>query len=253
MNLKLRKTPLTFLFVVSFMVATTAQDLHFGFQLSPSWSWLGTDNARINGTGSALGLKLGVVAEKRFSEAYAITTGIGFHFNTGGALRFTLPGQLWTKSHGNFDVVPKITDTFPKDTKLRYSISYFEIPIGLKMRTPESGDHIRWFAEPQLTLSFRTNAQGAISSASPIPDQEKISIGSEVSWAMLSWGIGVGGEYIITNNTALVVGLYYNNGFTDVTSDSSSTMFDPSVTSGKRVDDSKATIQNITLRLGVMF
>lgn len=253
MNLKLGKTPLTLVFMLCFTAATTAQDLHFGFQLSPSWSWLSTDNTRINGTGSALGLKLAIIGEKRFSEAYALTTGLGFHFNTGGAVRFALPGKLWTNSYDNFDVKPKAVDTFPKDSKLRYSLSYFEIPIGLKMRTAETGDHIRWFAEPQLTLSFRTNAQGAISSANPIPDQEKISIGSEVTWAMLSWGIGVGGEYIIANNTAIVAGLYYQNGFTDVTKDGSSTMYDASVTGGQRVDNAKATIQSITLRLGVMF
>jgi hypothetical protein len=253
MNLKLGKTHLTAVFMVCFMAATTAQDLHFGFQLSPSWSWLGTDNTRINGTGSALGLKLGLIAEKRFSESYAISTGIGFHFNTGGVVRFTLPGKLWTNSYDNFDTKPGVRDTFAKDSRLRYSISFLEIPIGLKMRTAETGNHIRWFAEPQLTLAFRTNAKGAIASANPIPDQEKIPIKGEVAGAMLSWGIGAGGEYIIANNTAIVVGLYYQNGFTDVTKDGSSFMYDPTVTGGQREDNSKGTIKSITLRLGVMF
>jgi Outer membrane protein beta-barrel domain len=253
MNLKLGKTHLTVVFLACFMAATTAQDLHFGFQLSPSWSWLSTDNTRINGTGSALGLKLGLIAENRFSEAYSISTGLGFHFNTGGALRFALPGKLWTSSYDNFDTKPGARDTFAKDSKLRYSISFFEIPIGLKMRTPETGNHVRWFAEPQLTIGFRTNAKGAISSANPIPDQEKIPIKGEVAGAMLSWGIGAGGEYVISNNTAIVVGLYYQNGFTDVTKDGSSTMYDNTVTGGQRVDNSKGVIKSLTLRLGVMF
>jgi Outer membrane protein beta-barrel domain len=253
MNLKLRKTHVTFVFLLAFAAATTAQDLHFGFQMSPSWSWLGTDNTRVNGVGSALGLKLGLIAENRFSEAYSISSGLGFHFNTGGALRYSLPGKLWTSSYDNFDTKPAAKDTFAKDAKLRYSISYFEIPIGLKMRTPETGSHVRWFAEPLVTLGFRTNAKGAISSAERIPDQEKIPIKGEVAGAMLSWGIGAGGEYIISNNTAIVVGLYYQNGFTDVTKDGSSTMYDPSVAGGTRVDNSKGTIKSLTLRLGVMF
>jgi hypothetical protein len=254
MNLRLRKTHLTFIFLVAFAASTMAQDLHFGFQLSPSWSWLSTDNTRINGTGSALGLKLGLIAENRFSEAYSISTGLGFHFNTGGALRFALPGKLWTNSYDNFDTKPTARDTFAKDAKLRYSISFFEIPIGLKMRTAETGNHIRWFAEPQLTIAFRTNAKGAISSATPVPDQEKIPIKGEVAGAMLSWGIGAGGEYVIANNTAVVVGLYFQNGFTDVTKDGSSTMYDATVTPNiQRVDNSKGVIKSITLRLGVMF
>ena len=254
MNLKLVRTHLTVVFLVCFAAATTAQDLHFGFQLSPSSTWLGTDNTRINGTGSALGLKLGLVIENRFSEAYSISSGLGFHFNAGGALRFALPGKLWRDSWDNFDYAPKAPrDTFAKDAKLRYSISFFEIPIGLKMRTAETGNHIRWFAEPQLLIGFRTNAKGAISSAEPIAEQEKISIKKEVAGVMLSWGIGAGGEYIIANNTAIVVGLYYQNGFTDITKDKSSVMFDPSVSGGIREDNSKGVIKGLTLRLGVMF
>jgi Outer membrane protein beta-barrel domain len=254
MNLKLVRTRLTIIFLVCFSAAMTAQDLHFGFQLSPSSSWLSTDNTRINGTGSALGLKLGLVVENRFSEAYSISSGLGFHFNAGGALRFSLPGQLWRDSWGNFDNAPKAPrDTFAKDAKLRYSINFFEIPIGLKMRTPETGNHIRWFAEPQLLIGFRTGAKGSITAADPIPEQEKIPIKKEVAGAMLSWGIGAGGEYIISNNTALVVGLYYQNGFTDITTDKSSVLFDPSVSSGIREDNSKGIIKGLTLRLGVMF
>ncbi len=254
MTLKLVRTRLTLAFLVAFMAATTAQDLHFGFQLSPSFTWLGTDNTRINGTGSALGMKLGLVVENRFSEAYSISSGIGFHFNTGGAVRFALPGKLWRNSWGDFDTPPKAPlDTFPKDSRLRYSINYLEIPIGLKMRTPETGNHIRWFAEPQIILGIRTGAKGSITSADPIPEQEKIPIKGEVAGAMLSWGIGAGGEYIISNNTAIVVGLYYQNGFTDITKDGSSVMFDPTLSGGVREDNSRGIIKGLTLRLGVMF
>ncbi len=254
MNLKLVRTRLTLVFLVAFMAATTAQDLHFGFQLSPSFTWLGTDNTRINGTGSALGLKLGLVVENRFSEAYSISSGIGFHFNAGGAVRFALPGKLWRNSWGDFDSPPKAPqDTFAKDAKLRYSINFLEIPIGLKMRTPETGNHIRWFAEPQLVLGIRTGAKGSITAAEPIPEQEKIPIKEEVAGVMLSWGIGAGGEYIISNNTAIVVGLYYQNGFTDITKDGSSVMFDSTLSGGIREDNSRGIIKGLTLRLGVMF
>jgi hypothetical protein len=253
MNLKLVKTRLTFIFLVCFAAATTAQDLHFGFQLSPSWSWLSTDNTRINGTGTALGLKLGLIGEKRFSEAYSISSGIGFHFNTGGAVRFDLPGKLWRDSYKDFEFPPRAQDTFAKAAKLRYSINFVEIPIGLKMRTSETGNHIRWFAEPLVAFGIRTSAKGSITSAAPVQDQEKIPIKGEVAGAMLSWGIGVGGEYTITYNTALVIGLYYQNGFTDITKDKSSVMFDPTVSTGIREDNSKGTIQSLTLRLGVMF
>ncbi|MBL7814119.1 MAG: outer membrane beta-barrel protein [Saprospiraceae bacterium] len=251
----MKKIILSLTLAVSFLTLSMAQDLHFGFQASPSWSWMGTDNTKINGAGSALGLKLGLIAENRFSEAYSISTGIGFHFNSGGSLVFDLPGQLWKNSWSEFDVSPKVSDTFPKETRLRYSLTFVEIPLGLKMRTPEQGNHIRYFAEPMIALGFRTKAQGAISGATPVVQpQEKINIKADVNGLNLSWGAGVGGEFIVQNNTAIVAGLYFQSGFTDMTGNSGNTLFDSS--SGSLVvkpDKSKGTLKSLTVRLGVMF
>ena len=251
----MKKIILSLTFVVGLVSLSIAQDLHFGFQASPSWSWMGTDNTKINGTGSALGLKLGLIAENRFSEAYSISTGIGFHFNSGGSLRFDLPGQLWKNSWSEFDVSPKVTDTFPKEAKLRYSLTFVEIPLGLKMRTPEQGNHLRYFAEPMVSLGIRTTAKGAVSSATPaVQPQEKINIKGDVNSLNLSWGAGVGGEFIVQNNTALVFGIYFQSGFTDITGNTGTTLFDSSTgTTTAKVDKSKGTIKSLTIRAGVMF
>lgn len=250
----MKKIILSLTFVVGLVSLSVAQDLHFGFQASPSWSWMNTDNTKITGSGTALGFKLGLVAENRFSEAYSISSGIGFHFNSGGSLRFRLPGQLWKNSWSEFDVSPKVSDTFGVDTKLRYSLTFVEIPIGLKMRTPEQGNHLRYFAEPMVSFGFRTNAKGAVSEATSISAQEKINIKGDVNGLNLSWGVGAGGEYIVQNNTAIVVGVYFQSGFTDITGNSGSVLYDSS--SGSLVakqDKSKATVKSLTLRFGVMF
>ena len=250
----MKKMFLSLTFVVGFVALSVAQDLHFGIQASPSWSWMGTDNTKITGGGSALGLKLGLVVENRISESASISTGIGFHFNTGGSLRFGLPGQLWKNSWDNFDTKPKVSDTFGIDTKLKYSLTMVEIPVGLKLRTPEQGNHLRYYAEPMLALGFKSGAKGAISEAGTIVAQEKINIGPDVNNVMLSWGFGIGAEHIIQNNTAIVFGVYYQNGFTDMTGDSGSTLFDKSSgTLVAKAEKSKATIRSLTFRLGVMF
>lgn len=241
-------------FVVGLVSLSVAQDLHFGIQASPSWSWMGTDNTKITGSGSALGLKLGLVVENRFSEAYSVSSGIGFHFNSGGSLRFGLPGQLWKNSWSEFDISPKSSDTFAVDTKLRYSLTFVEIPIGLKMRTPEQGNHIRYFAEPLISFGFRTKASGDISSAGTVSAQEKINIKGDVNGLNMSWGAGIGGEYIIQNNTAIVFGLYFQSGFTDMTGNSGSTLFDSSSgTTVNKSEKSKGTVKSLTIRAGVMF
>ena len=251
----MKKIILSFTFAVGLISLSFAQDLHFGFQTGPSWSWMSSDNSKINRTGSSLGFKLGLVAENRFSEAYSITSGIGFHFNSGGSLRFGLPSQLWKNSWGEFDVSPKVSDTFPAEAKLRYSLTFLEIPLGLKMRTPEQGNHLRYFAEPMISLGFRTKAKGAISSATPaVQPQEQINITKDVNGLNLSWGAGAGAEFIVQNNTAIVVGLYFQSGFTDMTGNSGNTLFDSSTGSlVVKPDKSKGTISSLTLRVGVMF
>ena len=241
-------------FIVSFLSKTVAQDLHFGVQMSPSFSWMRTDNSKINGAGAATGLKLALIAENRFSQSYAISTGIGFHFNTGGRLQVDAPSNYWTKAWPNFDTKPSgkaDSAAFPKETRFRHSISYVEIPVGLKMRTPETGSHVRYFAEPQITFGFLSKAQGAIVGSNKL-DQEKIDIKSEVSNINMSWGVGGGVEYVISNNTAIVGGLYFQRGFKDVTTDDGTT-FDADGKSNARADKSKGVINSLTIRLGVMF
>ena len=53
----------------------------------------------------------------------------------------------------------------------------------------------------------------------------------------MSYFIGAGIEYSLGGNTALILGLYYQNGFWDIT----------------KTKDYKVTIGSVSLRLGVRF
>lgn len=210
-------------------------DLRLGFQISPMFSWMGTDNNRINSNGTNLGLKLGMVAENYFRENYAVVTGIGFAFNSGGTLQHEDGGRIWTRSN--------LPSTIPDENllpgvDLKYSIQYVEIPFGLKFRTNSFG-YMRYWAEmPVLTLGFRSQARGAISQAGV--NEDKIIIKKEVGSVALSWGFGMGGEYEISPNASLVFGVNYQRIFTDVTKDSSD-------------DKSKGFTNHLILKAGMMF
>jgi hypothetical protein len=247
------KLALTSVFLTVFSALTFAQDLRFGLQASPSWSWFSSDKNKVVGSGSATGFKLGLILENRFSEAYSISSGIGFHFNAGGALRFSDSSQVWTNSWDEFEAKPLPDARSGKDAKARYNITYVEIPIGLKFRTPEQGNHIRWFAEPQVALAFRSGAKGSLSAANPIPEQDRINIKDEVAGLNLGWGIGGGAEYIIQNNTAIVIGLYYQAGFVDVTKDGSTKTYNAANSTSAIPDNAKNTLRGLTVRFGVMF
>ena len=86
-------------------------DLRFGFQASPVFSWLTSDDNRVNTNGlNAPGLKLGVVGEYYFRENYAIFGGAGFAFNHGGTLLHDNGGELWNRSQTTFTEVPELSD-----------------------------------------------------------------------------------------------------------------------------------------------
>ena len=229
---------------LSLSLSIMAQDdLRFGFQLSPSFSWMNTNTSKINPSGTNLGLKLGMTGEYYFRENYAFTSGIGFYFNNGGTLLHDFGGSYWPNSD-----LPSSLDSLPNNVKLKYSIQYLEIPAGLKLRTREFG-YLRYFMEPAITIGLKTQARGTIEGTG-VKSDEKYNIRREVNSLNLAWGITAGVEYSISDNTSLVGGLGFQVGFTDATDDKGQ-VFDPE--RGTVREKSKGTNNSITIRLGILF
>ncbi len=225
-------------------------DFRFGFQVSPTFNFIGSDENDIKNNGTVVGLKLGMLGEYYFRENYAFTGGIGFAFNSGGKLLYDQEGVFWAQSDHTLK-----NDTLSGGANLKYGIQYVEIPFGLKMTTRYFGQ-IRAYAEiPVFTIGIKTQARGDISgserSTGDARSEDKIDIKKEVNPLNLSWGIGGGAEYEISESTSIVVGLFYNQGFLDMTNKDAT---DFKNNEGAFVDDdSKITLRNLTLRIGVMF
>ncbi len=221
-------------------------DIQFGFQLSPTISWLTTSDHKINANGPNLGLNLGMIGEYFFRENYSLATGIGFHFNAGGKLFYeetidTL--SIWTDANIPGDNI------YEGGTDFKYSIQYVEIPIGLKLRTREFG-YLKYYVEPRLSLAFRTQSKGNILNDAAVDSAEDYDIQSAVNLLNLSWGLGGGVEYSVSSNTAIIGGLAFQTGFTDVTKDKNTLL----VSNGRETKEkSKGKLNSIVLRLGVMF
>lgn len=239
---------LSFLFLMSNF--SNAQEFRFGFQVSPTFSWIASDDNTINGNGSNLGLRLGMMGEKFIGggDTYALLFGIGFAFNQGGTLKHDTGGNFWTKSDLSDASLNMGDNPLPDGVNLKYGIQYVEIPFGLKMRTQEFG-YIRYYAEiPVFTLGIKTRAQGDISGTNVSAENE--NIGEDVNLLNFSWGIGGGIEYTINDNTALIGGLFFQNGFMDVTDDGGNKYLGAG---SLEKEDSKGSISSLTLRIGVMF
>ncbi len=226
--------------------------IQFGLQLSPSFSWMTTDNNLIESDGTNLGLKLGLMAEYYFQENYSIHTGINFHFNAGGALRYDdqfsevgIWGESLAETLTNAPTAAELSGkTFD------YNIQFVEIPLGLTLRTREFG-YVRYFVQPAFTLGIVSGSRGSIRNASFINSSENFKISSEVNALNLSWGLGGGIEYAISTGSSLIGGLAFQSGFLDLTTDKNTRLVRDSRSPAE--DNSKGKVHSLTILLGVMF
>lgn len=240
---------------LTFSVFGQEQPIRFGFQLSPTFSWMSANTSRTNSSGTNLGLKMGMIGEFYFQENYAIVTGLGFAFNQGGTLQHERAGCYWDDSDLDLD------STFynatyqcfelPSGVKLKYNIQYLEIPLRFKMRTREFG-YLRYFLEPGITLGIETQATGSIEGVGIGNDAEKINIKREVNGLNMAWGLLGGVEYSISENTSLVGGLGFQVGFTDATRDGYK-VAGRDTDELNQEDNSTGKVNNVTIRLAIMF
>ncbi|MEL6866710.1 MAG: outer membrane beta-barrel protein, partial [Bacteroidota bacterium] len=153
--------------------------------------------------------------------------------------------NFWPNSDLSSEDLNNSNASLPDGVDLKYSLQYVEIPFALKMRTQEFG-YIRYFFEvPRFVLGINTQARGDISGTGV--DTEKEDIQQDVRAFNMSWGIGGGIEYTISDNTSLVGGLFYQQGFLDVTKDKNAVKSDGSA------ENSRGLLRNITVRIGVLF
>lgn len=247
----MRKIALAFCFCAFLLNGLFAQDMkgiRFGIQASPTWSWLRTDDKKIEGLNSNWGLKLGALSEYYFANNYAITTGLGFGFNQGGFLQNGYErGVFWPNS----ELSASNLDTLPMNAKLHYRVNYVEIPIGLKMRGGSNEDsRMKYYAEiPVFTLGFVTKGTGDIRGTNAQNSDDE-NIRKDVNGLSLSWGLGAGVEYEFATNAILVAGLAYQKQFTDMTKDSGN--IEKSANSWEK-ENSKATFGSLAIKLGVFF
>lgn len=242
----MKKIVVFIVFLTFFFGEMNAQgDIRIGFQASPGISWLqAVDENKINDNGKNVGLKLGLLGEYYFRENYILFAGLGFSFNQGGTLEFDEEGRYWPNSELPILIPsqPERLDTFPAFTDLQYKIQYVEIPFGLKLKTKEFG-YLQYYVEiPTFTIGFRSQAKGVIEGDGIDEDVENDDyvIKKEINPITMSWGLGAGVEYNISSSTAIVAGISYQRVFTDVLKDNNA-------------NEAKTNMNNLTLRLAVMF
>ncbi len=211
------------LFVILIVNIGVAQKVRFGLQFSPIVSWMKPNVTTIESEKPSFGFNYGIVLDNNFTDHYSFSTGVLIN-NYGGKLRYIdkIPEFITADStYLNLDSGAIVT----------YKLQFIEIPISMKFKTNEIG-YITYFMRAGLNPQIKVGAKGDVT-------QENISganIKKEVNFLNLSYHIGGGIEYSLGENTAFLVEVIYSNGFLDVTS-----------------DKNKVVLNNVALRLGILF
>lgn len=235
------KKTIAFFFAVFITAVTWAQDnssggskLRFGFKVAPSLAWLKPDVKGFESNGSKIGFIYGIMMDYNFAKNYAFGTGLEISYR-GGKTKYD-----YAFSSGN------TVHTFSGDDT--YNLKYIEIPLTIKMKTNEIG-YMTYFGQFGFQPGFKISAKEDFSQTKTTPAGASVvatdsEADADVSSVNISLLFGLGLEYRFSGNTAVLVGLQFSNGFTDV------------LTGTNHLDtstDLKAISNYFSLNVGVFF
>ena len=186
--------------LIAISVIGYSQSTRLGVCLNPHFAWFNENSDLMKSNGTRIGIEGGLVIEHYFAKNYAFATGI--HLGSfGGTMVY------------NDTIVFRTNDkdkTVPPQLEVKYKMQYISIPIDLKLKTNQIG-FLSYFA--RLGFNAQVNI-GAKADAPPALDND--GAGKEVGLFNLSYHFGGGVEYGIGGNTAIILGVDYNNGFLDL-------------------------------------
>lgn len=198
-----------------------------GIKAAPSISWMTTNQDDYSSEGAKIGFSWGVTSEFYFAKNYALATGLQFLY-TGGKLSY-----------------PEVKEGVAVSLTRDYRIRFLEIPAVLKLKTNEIGS-FKYFGQIGLGFGVRMNSKGEdeyrLNGQTILEDYSDID--SDTRLFRTSMIIGAGVEYPFDNNTSLVAGVNFNNGFTNALKGKNSVNI---------YNEHRAKTNFIELSLGVMF
>ncbi|MBK8339219.1 MAG: PorT family protein [Flavobacteriales bacterium] len=200
---------------------TDSPGFKLGIKVAPNLGWIKSDTKEVEGNGMAVGFTFGLMGDFRLGkDNYALSTGV--FLNLSGGNQVAKPGSLGTETTGDNPTGVKLN--YPAwEFARRYQ--YVEIPILIKLKTNEMG-YMTYFGQLGFGSAFNISAKSdEYTFTTTTPDgfnysefvqEEKAKHSDETSPFRASLIVGAGAEYKFAGNTAMVFGVNYNNGFTDV-------------------------------------
>ncbi len=216
-----------------------AQDeagVRFGLKLSPNMGIVKPESKGIEGNGTGLGYTFGLMTE------FPIGSNGNYRFATGLNLN-NLTGK-WKTNFSYYDALNGPLKT--KDLETDVKLQYIELPLTIKLMTNEIG-YMRYFAvvgagnafnirakSNQVIADYYDNAPTIVES---FVEEENVDIQDDIMLYKASLIVGAGAEYNFSGSTSALIGLTYNNGFTNILD----------------IEGAKAKAHYFELTLGVFF
>jgi len=227
-----------FFLLFSNVIQAQVKPFRFGFKLAPNMAWLSPDSKDYKIDGAGMGFSWGFVSDFALTENYFIETGFNMDY---------LNTKLKYPHNQAIETSPGVFDTITGLLKRRYRLQYLDIPLALKMRTNQFGK-MAFFGMIGLSTSFNIRAKAEdefkyqTSSEQTISSDNDIKDGTRfIKEALL---LGLGTEYFIDSSTSIMLGISFNNGFTNILDGKNSV--DNTV-------EEKASLSFFELNLGVIF
>lgn len=173
------------------------EQFKFGIKVTPSISWLGVKHNDAEADGATMKLGLGVTAEYEVNPILYVVSGINYN---------ALGGYI-------FDSLSLNSTT----TKNNYRVSYsqIEIPLGLKLQTPEA-NNMYYYIQGGVTTGFILSANEKFKSTIANTTTPSVDILPLTSPSTIGFFAGVGAKYKISKNLKLFGEINYKNGLSSV-------------------------------------
>lgn len=218
--------------------------IRVGLYTSPGIAWSKPFGKDLQKGKPRFGINYGFMLEYWFARNFGLASGVGGAFDG-----CNIKGR---------DIYENIGSVRVRSVNERYAFHYLEIPAYLKMKTNDiKGGNFSVWGQVGVTLNFTVSARATYSDSIPTTTGENILIekenilkrSNEVTRAIPGFwsnffdvrlGAGGGFEYKFDDRTALLVGLFYHNGFIN-------NLFD------KDAKKEPNAMRMMSLRVGVLF
>lgn len=194
----------------------------FSVHADPQFAWFRSDESHIENEGSMLQMQYGLQMDHFFDDNYAFILGFGVN-NLGGTLAYSDSTRFVSKEDTLF---------FTPGQSVKHKLQYLDLPLGLKLKSEELG-YVTLFL--QIGFNPMVNISALASSDDEV--YEKESIRESIHIFNLAYHAGIGVEYRLGGNTALIGGVRWTSGLTDMSSQ----------------DDTHISTKAISLHLGILF